>query len=176
MNVANVKSKCSICGRVAFVLAIAEQFVESLNYSEKVYSLALKALEDAWKWEEGEQITGDQLNYYLENPEEESLAVYGCDPPASAWASIMTLTSAMSYVTWHAYKKDGITRMSSVIHEVTEDVVDEVVDFAKKSPGFDVPFADCIAKYLVDKCRSSTPNGLGEPIAKASVMKACRRQ
>lgn len=176
MNVADVKSKCSVRGRVAFVLAIAEQFAESLKYSEKVYTLATKALEDAWKWEEGEQISGDQLDYYLENPEEESLAVYGCDPPASAWVGMMTLTSAISYVIWHAYKKDGIARMSSVIHEVTEDVVDEVVDFATRSPDFDVAFVDCIAKYLVEECGSATPNELGKPIAKASVIKACRRQ
>lgn len=176
MNVADVKSKCSIRGRVAFVLAIAEQFVESLKYSEKVYSLAQQALEDAWKWEEGGQITGDQLDYYLENPEEESLAVYECMAPEELKPGFVAITSALAYIAWHAYKKDGIKRMSDSIHQVSEAVVDQVFDFAKKSPGFDLPFADCVAKYLVEICGSSTPNGLGEPIAKASVMKACRRQ
>lgn len=174
MNVADVKSKCSIRGRVAFVLAIAEQFVESLKYSEKVYSLATKALEDAWKWEEGEQISGDQLDYYLENPEEESLSVYECMASAEIQPGFVAITSALAYVAWHAYKKDGIKRMSDSIHQVSETVIDQVVDFAKKSSGFDVSFVDCIAKFLVEQCEGSTPDGLGEPIAKVSVMKACR--
>jgi hypothetical protein len=176
MNVGDVKSKCSIRGRVAFVLAIAEQFVESLKYSEKVYSLATKALDDAWKWEVGEQISGDQLDYYLENPEEESLAVYECMAPEELKPGFVAITSALAYVAWQAYKKDGIKRMSDSIHQVSETVIDQVVDFAKKSPGFDVPFVDCIAKYLVEKCGSSTRDGLGEPIAKASLMKAWRNQ
>jgi hypothetical protein len=173
MNAGDVKSRCSIRGRVAFVLAIAEQCVGLLKYSEKVYSLATKALDDAWKWEEGGQVDGDQLDYYIENAEEESLAVYGCNPPESAQAAVMTITSAMCYVTWHAYKKDGVTRMSESIHEVTESVIEEVIDFAEKVPGFDPAFVDCLAEYLVEKCGSATCDELGRPIARASVLTAC---
>ncbi len=173
MSTSDVKSRCSIRGRIAFVLAIAEQCIGLLKYSETVYTLAANALADAWKWEEGGQVDGDQLDYYLENSDEESLAVYGCNPPESAWAAVMAITSAISYVIWHAYKKDGVTRMSESIHEVTEAVVDEVIDFAEKSPGFDLAYLDCVTKYIVEKCGSATPDDLGEPIARASILKAC---
>ena len=136
MNTADVKAKCSIRGRANFVLAIAERCIGQLLYSDKVHNLAVKAIRDAWQWEEGEKVHGDLLDYYLENPEEESLAVYGCDPPRKAFAAIMAITSAVAYVTWHAYRKDGVTTMSSSIHEVSESVVDEVVDFALEVPGF----------------------------------------
>jgi hypothetical protein len=173
MNTADVKAKCSIRGRVAFVLAIAEGCIGQLRYSDKVYTLAAKAMRDAWKWEEGEKVHGDLLDYYLENPEEESLAVYGCDPPESAFAAIMAITSAVAYVTWHAYRKDRATMMSSSIHEVTESVVDEVVDFASRSPGFDAAFIDCVSSYLVKKCGNSNPSELGEPVKRQMVLDAC---
>lgn len=173
MKTADVKSRCSIRGRVAFVLAVAEQCVELLRYSEEVYVLARKALEDGWKWEEEGQVDGDQLDYYIENPEEESLAAYECMAPQAVQPSFVAITSALAYVAWHAYKKDGITRMSDSIHQVSEAVVDQVVEFATKSPGFSVAFVDCVAEYLIAKCRGTTPDELGEPIARASVLKAC---
>ncbi|MBI3409908.1 MAG: hypothetical protein HY040_16335 [Planctomycetes bacterium] len=173
MNAIDVKIKCSIRGRVAFVLAIAEKCLGLLQYSEKVYNIAAKALEDAWKWEEGRKVHGDQLDYYLENPEEESLAVYGCDPPKPSWAAIMAITSALAFVTWHAYKKDGIKRMSSTIHEVSESVVDDVVGYATQSAGCDPAFLECISKYIVEKCGSSDVSELGKPMKREAVLGAC---
>ena len=175
MNATDVKAKCSIRGRVAFVLAIAEQCIEHLHYSDKVYELAAKAIEDAWKWEEGGQINGEHLDYYLENEEEESLAVYGCNPPERAFGAIMAVTSAVAYVTRQAYKKDGITRMSSTIHEVSESVVDDVVESALKSPGFNPAFIDCMATYLVEVCAGLHVNDLGAPIEKQAVLNACEK-
>jgi hypothetical protein len=173
MNMLDVKTKCSIRGRVAFVLALAEKCVGLLRYDEKVYNLAAKALEDAWKWEEGQKVHGDQLDYYLENPEEESLAVYGCDPPKSAWAAIMAITSAVAFVAWHAYKKDGITKMSSSIHEVSESVIDDVVGFATQSPSCDAAFLECVSKYVVEKCGNSNVSELGKPVKREAVLDAC---
>ena len=173
MNVSDLKSKCSIRGRVAFVLAIAERFAESLRYSDKVYHLARNALRDAWKWEEGAKVSGDELDYYLENPEEESLAVYECTAPESIQAGFIVITSAVAYVAWHAYKKDGIHRMSDSIHQVSEAVVDQVIDYAKKSPSFDVAFLDCICKYLGQQCGTADPNELGAAISRASMLEAC---
>jgi hypothetical protein len=161
--------------RVALVLAIADQCIEQLRYSEKVYNLTANALRDAWKWEQGEPIHGDLLDYYLENPEEESLAVYGCDPPTSSLAAIMAITSAVAYVAWHAYKKDGITAISSTIHEVSESVLDEVVDYATSSPRFDATFIDRVSRYLVEKCGISDPEQLGQPVTRQMVLDACRR-
>ena len=172
MDAGDVKLRCSIRGRVAFVLAISEQCVGSLTYSEKVHRLATQALEDAWKWEEGGHVSGDQLGYYLENAEEESLAVYGCNPPPSALPAMMAITSAMAYVIWHAYKKDGGKGMSATILEVDENVIDEVIDFAKKSPGFDFAFLDRLCKHLVQM--GGKPDELGKPIGKASLLKTAR--
>jgi len=174
MDAMDVKSKCSIRGRVAFVLAISQQCLGLLKYSEKIYNFTAKGLEDAWTWEEGGSISGDQLDYYLENPEEESLAVYGCDPPKSAWAAVMAITSALSYVIWHAYKKDGVMRMSETIHEVSESVFDEVIDFAKQSPAINDVFLDRLSKYIVENYSSADSSDLGKSIPKASVLQACR--
>ena len=174
MNSKDVKTKCSIRGRVAFVLALSEKCIQQLRYSEKVFQLARKALEEAWKWEEGGKIDGDQLDYYLENEEEQSLAVYGCNPPEQSSAAIMAITSALAFVIWHAYKKDGITRMSSTIHEVNESVIDEVVGFALKSPGFDSTFIKCLAEYLVKHCGRSNPDELGSSITRVAVLGACK--
>ena len=173
MNTTDIKARCSIRGRAAFVLAVAERCIGQLRYSDKVYDLAAKAMRDAWKWEEGEKIHGDLLDYYLENSDEESLAVYGCDPPKSAFAAIMAITSAVAYVAWHAYRQDGVTTMSSSIHEVTESVVDEVVGFATTSPGFDATFIDCISGYLGKTCRASNPAEMGEPVRRETVLEAC---
>lgn len=173
MNAADVKTRCSIRGRVAFVLAIADQCTEPLRYNEEVFQLAASALQEAWNWQEGQTVTGDQLDYYLENDEEESLAVYGCDPPESASAAVMAITSAVAFVIWHAYKKDEITAVSSTIHEVSESVIDDVVGFAIKSPGFEGAFVSCVADYLVKRCATSDSNELGAPVKRGLVLNAC---
>jgi hypothetical protein len=175
MNTTRIRATCSIRSRVAFVLAVAESCIDRLRYNPKVFNLAVEAIRDAWRWEEGEPVSGDQLDHHLEGSEEESLAVYGCDPPESARAAVMAVTSAVAYVAWHAYRHDGVSAVSSTIHEVDESVIDDVVAYASSSPGFRADFADCVADYLLRQC-TSTPAELGLPVTRRSVIDACTRQ
>jgi hypothetical protein len=176
MNGIDVRTKCSIRGRVAFALAVAEQCLPALHCDKKIYELSSTALKLAWRWAEGENIHGDVLDYYLENSDDESLAVYGCDPPESGRAALMALTSAIAYVTWHAYLKEGVRTMSSTIHDVDESVLDEVVEFAKENPGFDTGFLDCISAVLVKECHDEDPRKLGRPINRRKLVRECDRR
>jgi hypothetical protein len=170
MNTMDLKSRCSIRGRAAFVLAIAEQCVGLLKYSERPYALATKALEEAWKWEEGHEVAASHLYSYLENPAEEALMVYEWDCPEAVAGGFVAVTSALAYVVWHAYKQQGITTMPSSIQEVSEAVIDQVIDFARQSQDLSVAYVDCLSKFLVEKCRSAGPTELGGPIERASVL------
>jgi hypothetical protein len=158
---------------VAFVLAIAERCLEALKYDSKVYECARDAIALAWRWEEGGVVSGDDLDYYVENADEESLAVYGCSVPPQAFSEMMAITSAMCYVTWHAYKSDGITRMSESIGSVSEDVVGEVIGFATSSRYGKEEYMMCLLNEIESKCGSLTNEVLGIPIMRKSLCDAC---
>ena len=66
--------------------------------------------------------------------------------------------------------------MSSTVHDIDESVLDEVVEFAKGSPGFDAGFIDCISTILVKECHEEDPRKLGKPINRHKVLRECARR
>jgi hypothetical protein len=159
-------NEVSIRGRVSFVLAIAEQVVEELSGSPDGYSLAQEAIEKAWEWQGTLEITGDNLYAYLENEDDSGLLVHEWEANeddeevCSAWIS---LTSAIAYVTWHAYKQNGINVMPSSIWEVSEDTIGQVLDYAMRTSVYNPEFTRRLIDYLVSECRSTDSSDLGEP-------------
>src|SRR5207244_2113165 len=129
-------------------------------------------IDDAWRWETGNDVSADQIYSYLDNPEESGLVFLEPSLPKEAQAGCSAIISALSYVSWHAYRAAKKTIMPSPIHEVNEGIVNEVVEFARQCPSCSMSTVDCIANLLTETSKGD-PSALGNPIDKRAVLTAC---
>ena len=174
MALDRLKSRCSIRGRVAFALALAERCVELLKHDNVAYQLARNALDDAWMWEEGAVVSGDRLSGYLENAEDESLVAYESMAPERAKPGFAAIITAVAYVAWHAYIEDHESAlMSESINEVSEAALDDIVALVEASTELGPRFVDRVADYIANECASESPLALGQPVARLKVVLAC---
>jgi len=158
---------CTIRARIAFVLAIAEVVRASIETHEIVAERLRSALDLAWRSEQSSGVSGDALHDTLESYNDDALMVEESkapDPQKPAWAAI---TSAIAYASWHAYLAGGDRRgIPETIDEVSEEVIDQVVTYARRAPGFDPRVVDRLKQYCVDHHRTADPTVWGEPIAR----------
>jgi hypothetical protein len=156
----------SVRTRVAFVLAVAERVLPALVGHAEAFHAARKALADGWRWEEGKRIKALQLY----DDDVEALAVQGSlirGPETSA--AMCAATSAFYYVLWQAFKHDltsGFVREGEVpndIADVTEEVIDEVCDFAMRTSLCDHRWIASLAERLSADFGIANPDDL-EPV------------
>lgn len=157
----------TIRARAAFVLAVAEDVFAVIRIGR---DLAREALNAGWEWEEKGNGTGDSLYDFFENPEEEGLWRYESQAPEEEKNAWTTLTSAMCYVTWHAYRTDGAKSMPTPIEEVSEDVVAQTVEVARKIPCFREERVDRIEEFLNSNCQAARPEDLGTGIRRNLIL------
>jgi hypothetical protein len=160
LTYSGLQNEVPIRARVAFVLTVAGRVIPALAKQTEAFSAARKALSDGWKWEEGEKVSARQL--YDDNVEE--LAVQGSLTSDPALGAVI---SAYYYVVWHAYRQDvtsGHLRQGQIyndIAEVTEEVIDEVCDYAIRTSLCDTDWIDAIRQRLVSEFRTENPEELG---------------
>jgi hypothetical protein len=161
---------CTIRARVAFVLAVAEVVRPAIQTREVVAARIRSALDLAWRWEQFGGISGRALYDMLESENEDGLMVEEWEAPAEQKPAWVAITSAISYASWHAFVTGGDKRIPEPIAEVSEEVIDQVVAYARRAPGFDPGGVDRLAQYCVDHHRSADSSVLGEPIPREIVL------
>lgn len=156
-----------IRARVALVLAVAERVMPVLASHAEASKAAERALAAAWRWEQGT----DQPALRLYDDHIEPLAVQGSlldDSKASA--ALYSVTSAFFYVLWHAFKLDLIrkhvrpNRVPNDIADITEEVIDEVCDYAIQTSLCDDDWIGTNCKRLNARFDTGKPDQLGEPV------------
>jgi uncharacterized protein with von Willebrand factor type A (vWA) domain len=152
-----------IRSRVAFVLAVAGKALPALENHRDALDAVAQALADGWRWEEGETISSLQLY----EKDDEALALQGClVKEQAALGAIMAATSAFYYMLWNAYKLDlnrGQVRRGEVpnMGEVSEEVMDEVCQYATQSGLCDEKWVNAVAERLIRDYRTDKPEELG---------------
>jgi hypothetical protein len=158
--------------RVAFVLAVAERVLPALAKNAEAFNVAQQALANAWRWAEGQSISALQLY----EDDAAALAVQGSlikDKEASA--AICAVTSAFYYFLWNAFRqqlKEGLVSEGAVpndMAEVTEEVMEEVCDFAAQTSLCDTHWLTSLAKRLSTDFRAANPEELGPVVARQYV-------
>jgi hypothetical protein len=163
-------SGCTIRARVAFVLAIAEVVRNAITAREEVAERIRSALDLAWRWEQFGGVSGRALYDMLENENEDGLMVEEWAAPEAQKPAWVAMTSAISYTSWHAFVTAGDKRLPEPIDEVSEEVIDQTVAYARRAPGFDPRCVDRLAQYCVDHHRTADSSVLGEPIAREAML------
>jgi hypothetical protein len=160
----DLASTIPIRPRVAFVLAIAQRVEPALVKNIQALNAAQKALADGWRWEEGESLRAA----HLYEDDVEALAIQGSlisDKEASA--AMCATTSAFYYLLWHAFRQDlsiGVVSEGDVpndMADVTEDVMEEVCDFATQTSLCDRLWITDIAKRLSSDFYTKNTEDLG---------------
>jgi hypothetical protein len=158
---------CTIRARVAFVLAIAEVVRVSIETHEIVAERIRSALDLAWRWEQSGDVSGNALSRTVESENDDNLGVDSCLAPDAQKSAWVVITSALYYTSWQAYMAAGNRKgMSETVNEVDEDVIDQVVNYARLVPGFDVSLIERLAQYCVDHYQTADPSVMGEPVAR----------
>jgi len=164
---------CTISARVALVLTIAELASTTIAAGapgERVRN----ALDLAWRWEQSGDVSGAALNRVLENEDDDGLLVDESAAPEHEVSAWVVITSAVAYATWHAFKREGTNHMPETIGEVTEEVIDQVVSYARQVPGLDHDAMDRLVQYCVEHHRAATAAERGAPVARAAMLQATR--
>lgn len=163
---ANLRNHLPIRPRVAFVLAVAERVLPALAKNPAAFNAARKALTDGWQWEERGIVNA--LRLYEDN--DEALALQGSlIAETEASAALCTVTSAFYYLLWHAFGQDlsrGRAREGEIpgMTEVTEDVIDEVCNFATRTSLCDTQWIQSLAERLSAGFRTANPEELGSAV------------
>jgi hypothetical protein len=158
---------CTIRARVAFVLAIAEVARKAIETDEIVAKQIRNALDLAWRWEQSGDVSGVTLSNAVEGESgnDDNLAVEMGEAPEVQKPAWVAVTSAILYTSWHAYLTASDKKvMTETVSEVNEEVIDEVVAYARRVPGFDLRLVDRLAEYCVDHHQTADSSLLGEPI------------
>jgi hypothetical protein len=158
---------CTIRARVAFVLAIAEVARKGIETDDIMAKQIRNALDLAWRWEQSGDVSGTALSNAVEGESgnDDNLAVEMGEAPEVQKPAWVALTSAILYTSWRAYLADSDKKvMTETVSEVNEEVIDEVVDYAGRIPGFDLRLVDRLAQHCLDHHRTSDASVLGRPI------------
>jgi hypothetical protein len=134
MRVSEMLEKLTIRARVAFVLGVADRVMLNLIEHSTAFDAGSKAISAGWRWVEGGSISANELyDNHVENLAIQSSMI---DNPA-----LGTVISALYYVMWHAFKQEINDGKAPIvpndIAEVSEEVVDEVCDYATKAKNCD---------------------------------------
>jgi hypothetical protein len=160
----------TIRARVAYVLGIAEHIISDIKSDYSGYLLAKEAIKTAWAWQNNASVSADVLNEYLMNEDEEGLLIHeqeASEDMVSAW---VTITTAIAYVAWQAYQqKDEFP--PGALCEVSEDIVEQVIEYASKTNVYDADFVNKLSEYLLSSFRTKNANELGKPINREDFLK-----
>jgi hypothetical protein len=135
----------------------------ALAKNPQALNAAQKALTDGWRWEQGENLRATQLY----EDDDEALALQGSvitDGEASA--AMNAATSAFYYMLWHAFRQDltkELVREGEIptMADVTEGVMEEVCDFARRTSLCDRRWIAALADRLSADFRTASPEELG---------------
>jgi hypothetical protein len=104
------------------------------------------------------------------NEDEEGLLIHeqeASEDMVSAW---VTITTAIAYVAWQAYQqKDEFP--PGALCEVSEDIVEQVIEYASKTNVYDADFVNKLSEYLLSSFRTKNANELGKPINREDFLK-----
>jgi hypothetical protein len=160
-------SDLPIRARVAFALATAQHVVTALHGNQNASHFIHSALVDGWRWEQGHDIRAITL-YELHT---ENLAVQSSlINEKRATAAMCAAVSAFYYMLWHAFRQDlsnGMVNAGDVpndIADVTEDVIQEVCEYALKSRLCDDAWISFFGDKLLNDYRTKNIGSLGSPI------------
>jgi hypothetical protein len=142
--------------RTRLVLAIAEVARKAIetDMAEQIRN----ALDLAGRWEQSSDVPGAALSNAVEGESgnDDNLAVEMGEAPELQKPAWVALASAILYTSWHAYLADSDKKvMTETVSEVNEEVIDEVVDYAGRVPGFDLRLVDRLAQHCLDHHRTS---------------------
>lgn len=143
-----------VSSRVAFALGVAETVLPSIAGDPEGSLIAREALDLAWRWEEGEPISGDALAEYIDSPTSKDLGsreLQYADP--SMVSALIAITAAIAYAARKAYEAAGSTVMPGPIWEVTDDILKEAVNRATKINGYNTDHIRRIAEFVLASSR-----------------------
>jgi hypothetical protein len=162
-------SLVAIRARVAFALGIAERVLPVLLKNADAFQAARAALDDGWRWEQGESLRASKLY----ESHIEALAVQGSLlSNVEESAAMCAVTSAFFYVLWHAFRQELSTSQVSEgdvpndMADVTEEVIDEMCDFAARTSVCDRHWISALATRLSTDVRATNPDDLGPVVSR----------
>jgi hypothetical protein len=165
-NFSDLQECLPIRARVAFVLAAAQRSLLALEGKADASKACAQALRDGWRWQEGEGISSLEL---YERDDEDLVLQGSLVKEEKALQAIMAATSAFYYTLWHAYKVD--LRSAKVMRgeipnmgEMSEEVIDEVCQFAMRSGLCEEAWLSAIADRLIRDYGTEKPENLGTSI------------
>jgi len=160
----------TIRARVAYVLGIAEHIISDIKSDSSGYLLAKEAIKTAWAWQNNANISADVLNEYLMNENEEGLLIHEQEASEDIVSAWITITTAIAYVAWQAYKQKNEFPPGALC-EVSEEIVEQVIEYASKTNVYDAYFVNKLSEYLNTKCSTQKSNELGKPINREDFLK-----
>jgi len=155
------------------VLAIADWARTTIKADEDTAALIRAALDLAWRWLQAADVSGLEL-YETVAGDSQALDDDGIQEYMVAedqQFTLVTITSAIIYTSWHAYVAAGEKRRPEPICEAGDEDIDITVGFAKQMPiGFNQAAVDRLAQYCINYHKAADANTLGEPISRETMM------
>lgn len=162
-------SHMTIRGRAAFALTVADLVLPNIKGNPDATRRAYQALETAWRWVGGTPVTGDSLYQTLENENDQGLLIDEYNAPQDVTSSWVTITTAIAYVAWHAYRQAGVRHMPSPMYQVDEDALDQLLQFALQAPSVTADRLAALAESVLTVSRTGDASQLGQPIAREQI-------
>jgi hypothetical protein len=148
-DVNKIISNVSIRGRAGFVLAIAEHLLKDLKSDSDGYDLAVKSINSSWQWVENQDISGDELFALLIDEDDDGLILHEGMADESLKNFWITLTTAILYLAWLSYEVGHVRVRPGPVHEVDDDAIDVLIEYAEKSKSFDKEYVLRLYDFIV---------------------------
>lgn len=137
--------------KVAIGLVIAEKMFSLIGIDESGYKTGRGALNDCWKWLEGENIDGDHLLDNIDSEDYVDVAEFANKEKdlqkQYAWYSVL---DAVSYTTYQAYKKEKRKNVPQVIEVIDDETLKMLGENAIESGSFKFESISDIKEYLLE--------------------------
>jgi Immunity protein Imm6 len=143
----------TIRARVALYLAVAEHLSGAVAPEDVGYTELRQGLNACWAWLEGKRISADHLHEYLANLDDTGVSTFASMVRTPAWN---TAETAMAYLVWQAYKIEGQKYLPADIEEVNEELMDDLLSFAREARDFDEATLEKLRRYLLEHHGSRT--------------------
>jgi len=148
--------------RVALALGIADSVLPAIRDGDSLKT-AKKALDDAWKWENGKDVTARDVYAHIEPV---TVAATRSNNEREK-AALCAIGSAIYYVAWHAFsselKQKKKISVPNDMADVTEETVNEILEYASRTREVEMNQSSMVERLLTD-FRTHDPNEMGKSI------------
>lgn len=139
--------------KVAIISAVAENLFELLDINDKYdeYKMGRDALDDCWKWLEGEEIEAETICSYIDSENGFDVMEFAQREKnrekQNAWCAVL---DAVAYTTVKAYERVGDYFPPQIVDSITDDTIIICFEMVVEAELFKVEMLEKIHKYLLE--------------------------